>query len=90
MRIERPVVTTVVLACAAWLAGGCASTPRAADAAGAATPQDKAHQQQLADLSGQDADATESSTRHKGSRPADRTLRSRRTGQRVIDQPTPR
>jgi hypothetical protein len=90
MRIKSPVVIAVSLACALWLGAGCVSAPRATNADGAATPQDKAHQQQLAGMSGQDADASETAASRKSSRPADRTVPGRRTGQMVIDQPTGR
>ena len=88
MGIKHPMAIVASLACA--LLVGCASAPRATDADGATTPQDQAHQQQLADMSSQDADATETPTSRKRSRPAERAVHGRRTGQGVIDQPTGR
>ena len=86
MRINGCVKIAAVLAGAVLLWTACAATPRAADSHEAATPQDKAHQQQLADMSEQDADDTEAPAPPKR-RSADPSARGRRTGQRVIDQP---
>ena len=86
MRINGFVKLAAFLAAAVLLWTGCASTPGAVDSDSAATPQDKAHQQQLADMGAQDADEAEKpAPREK--RLADPSAHDRRAGQRVIDQP---
>lgn len=90
MRIKQLVSLVAASACAACVWAGCASTQNTADADGATTPQDKAHQQQLADLSQEDSDTADTPTRSKHQRPSDRATQGRRTGQGVIDQPTGR
>lgn len=89
MRIKGFVRPAAFLAAAVLLWTGCASTPGTVDSDGAVTPQDKAHQQQLADMGARDADQAEKpAPREK--RLADPSVRGRRIGQRVIDQPSRR
>jgi hypothetical protein len=68
------------------LLAGCESTPRSVRPSDAATPQEKAHQEQLAKMSEEDAQAAEATPQAK---PEERKPKrgERRTGQRVIDQP---
>lgn len=79
------IIRAIVVAGLALLsAGGCASSSRVGQAGSAATPQDKAHQEQLTDLSRQDAEAAEGSQKKRETPPASS---QRRTGQKVVDQP---
>ncbi len=85
MRRSRVVQAVIVAGGVAIGVAGCASSSPARSTRDATTPQDKAHQEHLADLSSEDAEAA-------GQRPPepDRTPRQRRTGQQVIDQPVRR
>ena len=73
------------LAALAVLAGGCASGSRSTSTSEATTPQDKAHQEQLAEMGRQDAETADTPTKKPMSPKQARD--DRRTGQRVIDQP---
>jgi hypothetical protein len=86
MRINPGTTFAGLLIGVALLSLGCASAPRGADSGGATTPQQKAHQAQLAEMSREDADDARTPGHKK--RPAGPSPRTRRTGQRVIDQPT--
>ena len=67
---------------------GCAEQTRSTSVSDAVTPQDKAHQEQLARMQQEDGEAatTPAPERAKPKRATDR----RRGGQRVIDQPVRR
>ena len=67
---------------------GCSTTPRSGGTAQAATPQDKAHQEQLSNMGREDGEAVTSSAKKPVSRQT--TSGGRRSGQRVIDQPVRR
>ena len=70
------------------LLAGCAAQTRSTSVGDAVTPQDKAHQEQLARMQQEDGEAASTPAREqpKPKRATDR----RRTGQRVIDQPVRR
>ena len=81
-----------VLAVVILLLVGCQSSGRTASSSTASTPQDKARQEQLSNMSRQDAEDVEDADApagHSGTRPP--LDANRRTGQRIVDQPvTPR
>ncbi len=77
-----------VLSVALLAAAGCESAPRTSRAGDAATPQDKTHQEQLANLSAEDAQSAEATADMPES--PRRPDSGRRTGQKVIDQPVRR
>ncbi|HUU86005.1 MAG TPA: hypothetical protein VM243_21115 [Phycisphaerae bacterium] len=87
MRFKGCAKVVALLAGAVLCWTGCASTPRGTGADDATTPQDKAHQEQLAEMSEEDSQEAEKPAGSK-KRSADPSSRSRRSGQRVIDQPT--
>ncbi len=70
------------------LLAGCAAQTRSTSVGDAATPQDKVHQEQLAQMQQEDGKAATTPAREqaKPKRATDR----RRSGQRVIDQPVRR
>ncbi|MCP4250925.1 MAG: hypothetical protein GY778_28135 [bacterium] len=67
---------------------GCAEQTRSTRVSDATTPQDKAHQEQLAQMQQEDGEAATAPAPEPATskRPTDR----RRGGQRVIDQPVRR
>ena len=70
------------------LLAGCGEQTRSTSVGDAATPRDKAHQEQLARMQQEDGEAATTPAREqaKPKRATDR----RRSGQRVIDQPVRR
>ena len=78
-----------VLVVAVLLVGACQSSGRTGKSSTGSTPQDKARQEQLSNMSRQDAEDADVPAGKSGTRaPLDA---NRRTGQRVVDQPvTPR
>ena len=69
-------------------AAGCDSPSRIVRTSDATSPEDKTHQEQLASMSAEDADAAQAKDRTPETRRQPAT--KRRTGQRVIDQPVRR
>ena len=85
MRRGRIAVAIAALGLAALLAAGCAAPSRSSDTSDATTPQDKTHQEQLADLTRQDAQDAEAGALKPTT--ARRPSSGRRTGQKIVDQP---
>jgi len=78
-----------VLAVVILLIVGCQSSGRTGTSSTASTPRDKARQEQLSNMSWQDAEDADVPAGQSGTRPP--LDANRRTGQRVVDQPvTPR
>ena len=88
MRRGRIAAAMTTLGLAALLAAGCAAPSRSSGTTAATTPQDKAHQEQLADLTRQDAQDAQAGTQKPTA--ARRSSSGRRTGQKIIDQPVRR
>ncbi len=80
-------VTLIVgfLGCITVFSAGCTTTSRSASASDATTPQAKAHDEQLAEMGHEDAEAARRANRRSE---AKRTPSSgRRAGQGIVDQP---
>ena len=88
MQRVRIAVAMATLGLAALLVAGCAAASRSSGTTAATTPQDKTHQEQLADLTRQDAQHAETGARKPTA--ARRPSSGRRTGQKIIDQPVRR
>lgn len=76
------------VSCLVLLMAGCATTSRTGRTSIVATPQEKAHQDQLSEIGREDgASAAASAKRPAAPQPA---ASRRRTGQGIIDQPVRR
>ena len=88
MRRGRIAGAIATLGLATLLAAGCTTAQQSCRTSDATTPQDKTHQEQLANLSRQDAqDAQAGARKPTASR---RPSSGRRTGQKIVDQPVRR
>ncbi len=85
MRFIRVVRVITVIGCALLCTAGCETTSPGGHISSAATPQEKAHQDQLSKMSSEDANNAGASTKRPDTRR--QTVQDRDAGQRVIDQP---
>ncbi len=91
MRRGRIAGAIATLGLATLLAAGCTTAQQSRRTSDATTPQDKTHQEQLANLSRQDAqDARDAQAGARKPTASRRPSSGRRTGQKIVDQPVRR
>ena len=85
MHLQKILRLAGIAVWALLVGAGCTTPSRSVSVSNATTPQDKVHEDQLAEMRRKDAETATEPSLTQPKRPA--AARDRRSGQRVIDQP---